>query len=481
MTALASIQDFKDWIGPMVVKELRQGLRTKSFIGVFIGLQTMLVIITIAMADAGSSGESISAWFWGFINLTFIVLMPLRGFNAISQEARHQTLELVLMTRLNARRITYGKWFALYAQTLLFSISLLPFVIMRFFLGGIEIATEIYILLLFTIASGALTAISVGVSAQPSALLRGAATLLIVFAFVPAQGFLVQFLFFDTRSSMTLWASSEFWASFGATVFVVAFVILFMVEFGAGYIAPDADNIATRKRLLTLGFVVVILGFAFAPAIELEAMVGISLIFATIPCIDALCERPAAVASLYTPFVRRGHPGRMAGRLLYPGWPTGLFFSLLIAGILGVAYFKSFPSVDEELRLLSPVICFGILLFPVFVIQLITPKTTNPFVLYILYQLITLAFCFAMLAIDSGNDSSHVLPLASFIPWAAVLVIGNDHLYDSTTTPLFLGTISSAILFLILLIKASPLLRQIGRLEVAVSDQLASERNSLDG
>ncbi|MEM9480036.1 MAG: hypothetical protein AAGA58_10325 [Verrucomicrobiota bacterium] len=481
MTALASICDFKDWIGPMVVKELRQGLRAKSFIGVFLGLQAMLVIITATMADAGGSNEAISMWFWGFINLVFIVIMPLRGFNTISQEARHKTLELVLMTRLDARRITYGKWFALYAQTLLFSISLLPFVIMRFFLGGVELATEIYVLILFTINSGALTALSVGVSAQPSALLRGAAALGIVFSFFPAQGILVQSFVYNFGSSMTLWASTEFWASFGTILLISAFVTLFMIDFGAGYIAPDAQNISTRKRLLTIGFVFLLLGFCLIPTVESRLMVGLALVFASIPCIDALCERPAAVASLYTPFVRRGFLGRLLGRFFYPGWQSGFFFALLISGAIGVFFYLSFYDPDPELRFLIAIVSFGVLIFPVAIIQYILPKTANPFVLYILIQLVTLAFCFAFLAIDNSSDSSGILPKLSFIPWASLIVSGNDYNYDAGKTPLITGSIATGVLIILLMGKALPIFRQIGQLEKVVADQLAGERKTLDG
>ena len=41
------IADFPDWFGPMLVKELRQGLKTRGFVFSFIGLQTVLVLVLI--------------------------------------------------------------------------------------------------------------------------------------------------------------------------------------------------------------------------------------------------------------------------------------------------------------------------------------------------------------------------------------------------------------------------------------------------
>jgi hypothetical protein len=47
--------------------------------------------------------------------------------------------------------------------------------------------------------------------------------------------------------------------------------------------------------------------------------------------VQALCERPANFAPVLKPFVKRGRIGRLAGRLLYPGWHTGVFFGLLMS------------------------------------------------------------------------------------------------------------------------------------------------------
>ena len=39
--------DFPDWFGPMLVKELRQGLKTRTFVVSFITLQVVFMLVLI--------------------------------------------------------------------------------------------------------------------------------------------------------------------------------------------------------------------------------------------------------------------------------------------------------------------------------------------------------------------------------------------------------------------------------------------------
>jgi hypothetical protein len=50
--------DFSDRLSPMLVKELRQGLRTKAFIGVFLALQIILGVILLGAVSVSSSYQA---------------------------------------------------------------------------------------------------------------------------------------------------------------------------------------------------------------------------------------------------------------------------------------------------------------------------------------------------------------------------------------------------------------------------------------
>ena len=93
----------------MVVKELRQGLRMRSFGGIFVTLHILLVLITL-MGGASSNHDSINWLFDGLVTAILCLVFPLRGFAALAQEMNSGTLDMLVLTRLSAWRIVLGKW-----------------------------------------------------------------------------------------------------------------------------------------------------------------------------------------------------------------------------------------------------------------------------------------------------------------------------------------------------------------------------------
>ena len=75
----------------MLVKELRQGLRTNLFVVAFILLQTFMVLCLMAgLADPNSNDAD--GFFWFFIIVTLLLVQPLRGFSALSSEYTLNTM-----------------------------------------------------------------------------------------------------------------------------------------------------------------------------------------------------------------------------------------------------------------------------------------------------------------------------------------------------------------------------------------------------
>ena len=106
--------DFSDRLSPMLVKELRQGLRTNLFTAAFILLQVFMVLsLMIGAAFSGGGEDTSGGFFWMFITVTLLGVMPVRGFSALHKENQINTMDLIQLTRLSAWRITWGKWLAL--------------------------------------------------------------------------------------------------------------------------------------------------------------------------------------------------------------------------------------------------------------------------------------------------------------------------------------------------------------------------------
>ena len=111
-TLAKRMADFSPRLSPMLVKELRQGMRTNMFVIAFILLHTfMMLCLLTALSAPGDSNSDV--FFWFVIISVLLFIQPLRGFNALSSEYQSNTMDLIHMTRLNGWRVTLGKWTAL--------------------------------------------------------------------------------------------------------------------------------------------------------------------------------------------------------------------------------------------------------------------------------------------------------------------------------------------------------------------------------
>src|SRR5882724_4477643 len=102
-------RDFPGWLSPMLVKELRQGLRTRGFVGALVIFQiVMLVLMLAALASqtaqnptARMSGAGITgAFFWAVISVQLLIVTPFRALGGLQHEVESRTLDLLLLTRL---------------------------------------------------------------------------------------------------------------------------------------------------------------------------------------------------------------------------------------------------------------------------------------------------------------------------------------------------------------------------------------------
>ncbi|MEM1059343.1 MAG: hypothetical protein AAGK14_08850 [Verrucomicrobiota bacterium] len=163
-----------DLFSPMLVKDIRQGMRTRMFLAAFLILQGALMC---ALAKQMVEMKSMtlaeqSQFFWIVLGVMFCLVMPARGLTSISSERGHDTLELLQLTGLTAWQIVCGKWLALVLQSLLLAITVLPYVIVRYFLGATEVVQEVMLLTSLLAGSGIMTAGCIMISAFRNWMIR---------------------------------------------------------------------------------------------------------------------------------------------------------------------------------------------------------------------------------------------------------------------------------------------------------------------
>ena len=448
-TALPAGNDFPDWLSPMLVKELRQGVRTRVFVTMFILLQVaMLMTVSLTLLVAANGGDTAvgTGFFWTVVGLPILFVLPLGNLGSINGEIRANTLELIFLTRLTAFRIVAGKWFASFTQCLLFVCAVLPYLVLRYFIGGVNLTVELTTLGWMLVASAVISAFAMGVSAYPPRVVRGLTGLFILGGLMllgPAVEVLVR--------------GSSPGAGTGAAVVVgllccAGITTALMLEVATARIAPPAENHSAVMRLLAAG------GFVVALLASLVSYDSLGITFyafavAVVVCTVGLCEQGRWIPSLFRPFALRGWGGRMVGRMLYPGWYTAVPFT--------VATFAAFGALLRHQKMLGSmsasvwfVALLGALLLPVALVRGFMPKTKRAPIFYVVVCLLSVAAAILAMVCDNALGTKLETPVCC-LPLAALIVLmDNRHATDTRFAAVGFTTLASLVLLLIALIRA---------------------------
>jgi hypothetical protein len=359
--SVSHLSDFSDRVSPMLVKELRQGMRAKAFVALFLSLQIFLAVMLLSATAASTSdqvGSTISGIIFTFFAIAVLVVQPLRGTGALSSEVKGNTIDMMVLTRLSAWRIVFGKWVAIVSQSALLLSTIIPYLILRYFFGGMNLVGEVVLLLLMFLTSMALTAVTVGLSGCSSVIIR---SLLPIFGIPILMFTLLQGMFFVRMGGSV---------GVAAYVFAITYLGASLLSIGASLIAPAAENHALLRRIIALVLLMVVGAAGFHPDVEDWFVMMMALVIGAPAVITALTDSAPYVSTITTSFARFGPVGRALGWFLHPTWPSGLLAGILLgAASLAVIFVhgflrnNSYGGVgDEETVVVLSI--FGGLIFP---------------------------------------------------------------------------------------------------------------------
>lgn len=494
--------DFSDRLSPMLVKELRQGLRAKTFVILFLALQGLLafvLLIAVAAAEPQRAGFAVSKVIFFFFALAVLVVQPLRGIGALHNEIKGNTIDLMVLTRLGAWRIVLGKWVAIVSQSGLLFTAIVPYLILRYFFGGMNLFSELLLFVLIFIGSAVFTAFTVGLSAIAPILIRGLLPLGIAFGLTTGI-FNIIFDHNDLQQlieELTLQRPGHVWGLL-AILLGAGYLAWIALGFGTSLIAPMAENHSTARRLVALGAVLLSGIIAHIGDFRPEPVLVMMCYFCIPAVMVSLTEPFELLPPICRPFVRLGALGKLGGRVLYPGWPSGVLFSgLLLAIASGVylsipdaraAYYGS-PGMVREEHVVSFVI-MGTLFMPAVLLRLFGRKVRQNLAFYLLMGAIMAVVAVTMNVLyDAHRENGDLAWIFCWVPPVNLVimdVIQHDHFtayrgYGGTGpdyTPVLLSAmVSAGGYYLLLLISA---VRAFGQIR-AVEEDAASPPRPLTG
>lgn len=438
--------EFSDKIPAILVKELRQNLRTPWFAASFLLIQMIFLLLTLVSGFAAQS-----EWFiWRnqvnslcllLYSAIFVTAIPFQVSGSLASEVRSHTLELVLITRISPSGLVWGKWFSTMIRTAIFASTITPYIIFQHFLSAYDFVWNLEALGLIFLAGMVLTALAISLSIYRSIFLRALelGTLLVAC--------LAIFLIIRFASMFTGVPPVNI------LLMIIVDSILFitvLLEAGASRIAPQTENHAFLKRLVAL----VALGLAFIFSrldIFAPAAYGAASIIVLLVLLDGLSE-DLSFSPLTDRHSHRSILVRLLSFIFSPGWASAAVFSLLIFGISLEVLQWEHVSKDPRMALIFASLFAGIL-WPAALIRFLLPKTQHFSIFYFLFQLVGSILALLIYSIPSKTNGFWDV-LVCFAPMT-VFFLATTNTLPSTGLDIYLwvSTILCCLSLLLLIAK----------------------------
>lgn len=148
------LEGWSDYLNPAVVKDLRQGLRTRSFWLSFSLILAVCVLVStgiwLRVRDETSmvnGGEAIVAYLVCIATVQFFIV-PFTAYLSLLRERNDAGWTLLTLTGLGARKVLHGKLLAYCLQSALYASAAVPFLLFCYYLNGVDVLQLVAAILL---------------------------------------------------------------------------------------------------------------------------------------------------------------------------------------------------------------------------------------------------------------------------------------------------------------------------------------------
>lgn len=256
-TLIKRLERLGDWFNPIVVKEVRQALKSRQFVSTFLIL--LLVSWSGSIFGVSYLGESIDygspavTFYAGFLFalcVATLVIVPFSTFRSIVEERAETTLELLQITALSPVQIVRGKILSAMVQVLVYYCAIAPFIAFTSLLPGFDIVHMVFslIMLVITALCFCLIALAIGTQARNTTLQALSSLFVIAIAVVGMMAF---FGFMTAAGNRIQFDDPDTWWGLALVVFLGLSTGYVCEQAAIAQLTFDSDNRSTGIRLAT--------------------------------------------------------------------------------------------------------------------------------------------------------------------------------------------------------------------------------------
>lgn len=355
MKSTALRDKLDDWINPIVVKELRQAVKSRIVMAalmlfLLIQLAILLVSLSLSFDEARAVqpvnlhvGREIFPWLQGILLGTCMLLVPAYAGFRLAAEHSDTNVDLLFISTLRPRGIIAGKLQASVVLILLIFSACAPFMTFTYLLRGIDIPTILLVLAMDFLAVLLGTQAAIFLGAVPAnwgfkllLALVGLGFLAMLFGYPLAGSFVLL-----ERGLGTATDPVAFWIVAGALAVLTLAVLGLLFVWSVAIVSPPSSNRALSVRLYLLGFwlatagTAAYLAFYFDNAIPLYLWMDLLTALLCLQFLTTINEREQWGSRVRRTIPRRGWL-RGPLFLLYSGSAGGILFTALLL-VLSIA------------------------------------------------------------------------------------------------------------------------------------------------
>ncbi len=333
-------------INPIVVKEVRQSLKSRQFTISFgltlvaaVGWTLLAISLSIPRIYYLPGGTILLAGYFCILVVPLMVVIPFSAFRSLTSETEDSTFELLSISALSASQIVSGKMASALVQIVLYLSALAPCIVLTYLLRGLSLFSILFILGLtvtYSISETALALLFASISR--SRMVQNGVSVLILAGLLFA-GFGWTALLIGEGFDEFANPPREVYLVLFAVATILVLVISLVLNAAAAAIDFPSENHSTPIRLRILVIYCAIVFWALMGVVaaqEAEAAVALlTFLFILTMVLGGLITGEYGVIS---PRAQRSLPKTFFGRVfltwLYPGAGLGYVFIVsLFAGI----------------------------------------------------------------------------------------------------------------------------------------------------
>jgi hypothetical protein len=251
---------WRDWeLNPVVIKELRQSVRSWAVTGMLLLFLTVLFITTLVFLigetidnnPTRELGGTIFQVFLGILTFASVIFIPLHLGIRVALERLDSNPDLLYISTLTPGRIIRGKFFCGAYMAMLFFSACLPFMAFTNLLRGVDLPSVFFILFCLFLVVCAINMLAIFLACLP---LSRPFKVLIALYGVMQSVYIVAGLVFASYQMMqsgigAMMSSPNFWIRFLSSITIGLLVVGLFYFLSVALISPPSANRAKPLRL----------------------------------------------------------------------------------------------------------------------------------------------------------------------------------------------------------------------------------------